>query len=165
MQLFLPMNSVLKDENNSLPVTNVSGHLFRRSISENASQPVSELLIPSYKYQDQTYFQDGSNSQTLDLCSSLDSATISGVPRNKLSPSIHSYGSGHKSNQTRSHSCDSLTWSPVHSNPNNLEIGSRILYGSSSRSGVIKWMGYPIGMNKYFAGIEMVWLSLCYCMY
>ena len=155
MQLFLPMNSVMKDEINSPPVTNVSGHLFRRSISENASQPDLE-------YQD---LQDSSNSQTLDLCSSLDSATISGVPRNRLSPSIHSYGNGHKSNQTRSHSCDSLTWSPVHSNPNNLEIGSRILYGSSSRSGVIKWMGYPIGMNKYFAGIEMVWLSLCYCMY
>lgn len=83
-----------------------------------------------------------------------------------------SYVNGHNDHKHRSNSYDSAgqcNQQSLHtltaeydkriSNPHSLAVGSTILCGNPSRSGVIKWMGYLRGVNTYFAGIEMV------CMY
>jgi len=41
-------------------------------------------------------------------------------------------------------------------NPYNLEKGSMILYGDPPRSGMIKWIGYPLEVHVLTAGVEMV---------
>lgn len=165
-QLFLPISSVIKDANNSTPATGIS-HNIRRLKSEN-DDDVSPLvleslsLVPTCKYQTQT------SSYVQALCSPP--GPSSSVPvggRSVLSysnPSIrHNYASGHKDDRCRSHSLDSVPWSPsqIDSNPHNLVVGSTVVYGTPPLSGVIKWMGYPIGVNSYSAGIEMVYLTTC----
>ena len=165
-QLFLPISSVIKDANNSTPATGIS-HNIQRSKSENdddVSPPVLESLrlVPTCKYQTQT------SSYVQALCSPPGpSSSIPVGGRSALSysnPSIRcNYASGHKDDRCRSHSLDSVPWSPsqIDSNPHNLVVGSAVLYGTPPLSGVIKWMGYPIGVNSYSAGIEMVYLTTC----
>ena len=160
-QLFLPISSVIKDANNSTPATGIS-HNIQRSKSENVSALVLESLslVPTCKYQTQM------SSYVQALCSPP--GPSSSVPvggRSALSysnPSIRrNYASGHKDDRNRSHSLDSVPWSPNQINPHNLVVGSTVVYGTPPLSGVIKWMGYPIGVNSYSAGIEMVYLITC----
>ena len=178
-QLFLPISSVLKDGNASTPAAGMTGHNIRRSKSENDSD-VSPLVLESLRL---VPTHDNRSSYVQALCSPPGPAAPSyNAPvggRNALSSSYpamvdSSYGSGHKDNRYRSHSYDSISDPPGHpysqqyqsthvashahvnSNPYNLTVGSVILYGNPSRSGVIRWMGYPIGVNSFSAGIEMV---------
>ena len=46
-------------------------------------------------------------------------------------------------------------------NPHNLQIGSLIQYGDPPCYGMIKWIGYPPGVNDLIAGIEMVSRYIC----
>lgn len=178
-QLFLPISSVLKDENASTPTTtSMTGRNIRRSKSEN-DDDVSPLVLESLRL---IPTHENRSSSVQALCSPPGPAAPSySVPvggRSALSssnPAIDSsYGSGRKDNRYRSHSYDSISGPPGHpynqqyqsthvaghahvdSNPYNLAVGSVILYGNPSRCGVIKWMGYPIGVNSFSAGIEMV---------
>ena len=162
-QLFLPISSVIKDAHNSTSATGIT-HNIQRSKSENddASPVVLESLrlVPTCKYQTQT------SSYVQALCSPpgpSSSIPVGGRSAPSYSnPSIHcNYASGHKDDRYRSLSLDSVPWPPSQINPHNLVVGSTVVYGTPPLSGVIKWMGYPIGVNSYSAGIEMVYLTTC----
>ena len=168
--MFVPIDSVLKDDDIPPTTNNTPGHLssLRQSKSENDdTSPVFDSRPPIYKYHDVL--------QSLPSAFALDTR-LSGVPigvknRSSSNPSDdYSYCSRYMDNPYRSRSYDSIQPGPYNQqyqhtamancdqtdNPHNLAVGSVILYGNPSRSGVIKWLGNPIGVNGLFAGIEMV---------
>lgn len=170
-KVFLPIGSVLKDD---APTANTPDHSSNpwqsRSENDDTSQPVFDSLPLVYKNHDV--------SQSLPPLSSSSTPVPRGVrnrPSSSPSDDYRGYGSGYKDHRYRSHSYDSIQPGPFGQqyqrtamanydqmeNPHNLGVGSMILYGNPSRPGVIKWMGYPNGVNALFAGIEMVCLSSC----
>ena len=170
-KVFLPIDSVLKDDDKNPATANTPDHSSNpwqsSSESDDASQPVFDSLPLVYKNHD--------ISHSLPPLSASGTPVVMGV-RNRPSsnPSddhMHNgYGSTYKDNRYMSHSYDSIQPGPYSQryqhtamanydqmdNPHNLGVGSKILYGNPSRSGVIKWIGIPGGVNALYAGIEMV---------
>ena len=176
IKVFLPIDSVLKDDTDTPPTANNHSSNLSLSISENddTSQPVFDSLSPTYRNYDVTQSLPPSSASAGPL--SGVSMGVRNRPSSNPADDHNSYGDRYKDhNSYRSHSYGSIqpglynqqyqhtAMANYHQidNPHNLGVGSMILYGNPSRYGVIKWMGTPNGVNAVFAGIEMVAIASC----
>ena len=166
-KVFLPIDSVLKDDNP--PTANTPDHssnLWQSRIeSDDTSQSVFDSLPSVYKNHDVSL-----SLPPLSASGASVPMEVRNRPSSNPSDDYSSYGSMYEDSRYRSHSYDSIkpglfgqryqhtamTSYDQMDNPHNLGVGSMILYGNPSRSGVIKWIGNPNGVNALFAGIEMV---------
>ena len=157
IKVFLPIDSILKDDNNNPPAaTDTSSYPYNtRSKDEHGVVKVDpgatvdlkactkeeeiQLLMNSACCNSATGMPYDYNGGKTDGTNQQESLHYSSPPYQP-----------HKSLQYHSTTDDNQN------NPYNLEVGSMILYGDPPYSGIIKWIGRLPSIYYLMAGVEMV---------
>jgi len=180
-KIFLPIYSVLKDENNSPAAATTSDHLYYFK----SKQQFHGSQAPEYQnQQQQNYCQDVPHYPAHPIAQhpypqSDPAVQMANIPRAGVGdnhphynpatgmPYGHSSGKGPGPHQQVSHQYTPIPGFPNRQqhqqnpgseqiNPHNLEVGLMIIYGDPPHPGIIKWIGYLPETNVLSAGIELV---------